>query len=66
MGPVHPTRMKPAPNGSLGVWRVGSGRVGSGRVGSTGFQNVAGRVGSGREIFKISRVESRRVGSRCF
>ena len=41
-GPVDPTRLKPAPHGSRGVWRVGSSRVGSG-----GFQNLTGRVGSG-------------------
>ena len=46
--------MKPAPHGSLGVWWVRSGRVGS-----TGFQNHAGRVGSGR-------VGSGRVGSEGF
>ena len=48
------------------IARVGSGRVkrfsksrGSGRVGSKGaLQNLAGRVGSGQEVFKISRVGS--------
>ena len=65
------TRMKPAPRGSPGLWRVGSGRArrlsksrGSGRVGSGGFQNHTGGVGSGQEVFKILRVGSGRVGSR--
>ena len=35
----------------------------TGRVGSTGFQTLAGWVGSGQEVFKISWVGSGRVGS---
>ena len=65
-GPVDP---KPAPHGSLGVWRVGSGSAnrlsksrGSGRVGSGGFQYLTGRVRSGEEI--LQSRGSGRVGSR--
>ena len=46
------------------------------QVGPGGFENVAGRVGSGQEVFEMSRVGSRRankfsilagrVGSRGF
>ena len=70
MGLVDPTRMKPAPHGSLGVWRVEWGRVNrpsksraSGRVGSGGFESLTGRVGSGQEVLQSRR--SGRVGSRC-
>ena len=48
---------------SRGSGRVGSGHYGlkshgSGWVGSRGFQNLACRVGSDQEVFKISRVGS--------
>ena len=49
-GPVDPTRMKAAPQGSLEMCRVGSGRVGSGRVRE--FSNLSGRVESGQGVFK--------------
>ena len=58
------TRIKPASHGSIGRWWVGSRRVasgqevskarGSGRVGR--FSNITGRVMSGQEAFRISRV----------
>ena len=71
MGQVDLTRMKPASRGSPELWRVGSGRVrriskprGLGRVGSGGFQNLAGRAGSGQDVSKFSWVGSGRVGSR--
>ena len=57
------SRVLTRPAGRVGSGRVitfknltGSGRVGSGRV--KRFQNLAGRVGSGQEVFKISRVGS--------
>ena len=51
-------------SGKEEISRVGSGRVrrfsksrGSVRVGSGGFQDLAGRVGSGQDVLKFSRVE---------
>ena len=67
-GPVDPTRIKPAAQGSLGVCRIGSGRQqafktrGSGRVGSVRVWSrvfTISRVGSGR--FGSGRVGSRRL-----
>ena len=55
MGSADPTRMKLAPHGSFGVWRVGSDRVNK-------LSNLAGRVGSGQEASKSHG--SGRVGSR--
>ena len=31
--------------------------------GAGGFQNLAGRVGSGQEVFEMSWIESGRIGS---
>ena len=53
-GPVDLTRVKPVSHGSIGMCRVAPGRVNS-------FSNITGRVGSGQEVFKISRVRSGRV-----
>ena len=63
-GPVDPTRIKPAPHGSLIVCLVGSGRVkrlskyrGSGQEAFK--SHGSGRVGP--KVFNISRVGSGRV-----
>ena len=57
-GQVDLTRMKRAPCGSPGLWRVGSGRVR--RISKS---RGSGRVGSGQEDFKFPRVGTGRVRS---